>query len=247
MPKLFAAWLLALSLTGHAVETLHIAVASNFKPVLEALQPEIEATLAVKLLISSASTAKLTSQLLQGAAYDVFLSADDQSYRFLLQHNIGSLHSVYAVGQLAFYSRQSLPANFSLQQRYQTSLGERWSIANPKLAPYGVAAVQSLAALEKSANNPTLSSAKLIYAENISLAFTYVRSGNVDAGFVALSALLMAGIDEGYYQLVASHYYTPIRQQALLINSSAASVAFFQLLLSPAMQEKISHWGYVSL
>lgn len=245
MPKLWAFLLLAYCSLLQAEETLHIAVASNFKPVLQALQPEIEEALAVKLLLSSASTGKLTSQLLQGAPYDVFLSADDESYRLLLKHQIGSLHSAYAIGQLAFYSNKPLPADFDLQQRFQASKSERWAIANPKLAPYGVAAEQTLASLSLASNNNA--QVQLIYADNISLAFNYIRSGNVDGGFVALSALVIAGVDSQYYRPVIATHYSPIRQQVLVINSGPKSLAFLQLLLSPAVQQKISRWGYVSL
>jgi molybdate transport system substrate-binding protein len=250
MPRLWLLLLLGLAVSvngasnansASAAETLHVAVASNFSEVLKSLKADIEKELAAKLIISSASTGKLSTQVLQGAPFDVLLTADDSSYRTLLHHGKGVLHLRYTRGQLVYYSAKALEQQQAWPEVLVLAKPRRIAIANPKLAPYGRAARDLLDDL----NLPFTYQA--IGAENVAQAFHFIRTGHSDAGFVALSAIKLAGIDDQYFRSLPIDSYKPLYQQALLLNNRELSLAFSNLLLSADFQQRIQQMGYLPI
>lgn len=201
---------------GLAEDRLVIAVASNFLLPLKTLQERFEASSAINLQIVSGSTGKLYAQILQGAPFDVFLAADKHSVLQLIESGtVGQGNTfLYARGQLAFWAPGSQRPDYDLKQRHFSRL----VIANPKLAPYGLAAMEVLKAL----NLAEEYSSKLIVVENVAQAFQHIFHESVRVGFVAMTQLKSKDITDGVWQLPAN-YHSPIEQYGAVLQSHVKS------------------------
>lgn len=192
-----------------------IAVASNFLLPMQALANEFLQETKNTIKISSGSTGKLYAQIVQGAPYDVFFAANQREPERLETEGvaISGTRFTYAIGQLVLWSRdQDLLKNMSVDKLKQIKL-ESVSIANPNTAPYGAAAQNVITKLYKE-NVPF----RIIRGENIGQAYQYAYSGNVQAGFVALSQVLNDGVlKQGSMWNIQQEYYPPILQQAVLL------------------------------
>ena len=227
---------------------LRIAVSANFSPVLTKLIPLFLNESGIDSEIISGSSGTLYQQILHGAPYDMFLSADDIHPQRLADADFivaGSLHT-YAMGQLAFWSaskdfssEQDL-SSLLLSYSNNTSNSARIAMANPKTAPYGQRAFETLESL----NLWNVFQNKLIIGINVSQTFQQVRSHAVAAGFVALSQLKINNL-QGL--TVPEALYNPIKQQLVILKSSKKIAAAQQLsafLLNAKTQESISQYGY---
>ncbi|EWH12366.1 molybdate ABC transporter substrate-binding protein [Catenovulum agarivorans DS-2] len=220
-----------------------VAVASNFIHTFEALKRRyLEITPNAVLTASFASSGKLYAQIKHGAPFDILLSADRDKISQLISAGLAEKQNaaIYAVGQLALASSAKLqsPQAALLQQEYQFI-----ALANDKLAPYGLAAEQTLANLkvEVPAN-------KKIQGENISQTLQFFLSGHADLAFVAMSQLTQ--VDVKNYWLIPSNLHQPIYQEAVVLNRSLnrpAVLSFFEFLTSLQAQCLIQNHGYKSL
>lgn len=225
-----------------------IAVAANFYPVLEQLLPEFQklAKLTTKpnIQLISAASGTLYQQISHGAPFDVFLSADAIRPQQLVERQLADASSLktYAIGQLSLWSANhtvdSLAA-LSVVPSVQNTL----AIANPHIAPYGIAAKEVLTKLNlwQSYKN------KLITGININQTFQQVHSGAVNLGIVAKSQLVLNNL-QGFD--IPEHLYTPIAQQLVIIKKTKqAELAkqFCAFLLSAPIQQKLALYGYHSL
>ena len=222
----------------------HIAVAANFKPTLELLQQRFQEVSEHQLIISGASTGVLFNQISHGAPYHVLLAADEQHPHKLAQQGYGLAASryTYALGQLVLASRSTALATVDEHFiRQQLSQAQTIAIANPKLAPYGLAAQQSLSHLQLW--QPL--QGRLVRGNNISQAQQFLMTGNVDWAFIPLSPVLAEqGIS---YWLIPAHWYQAIRQQAILLQSgqnNSAALAFMAFLQSDDALAIIAQQGY---
>lgn len=230
--------------TSHATE-VNLAVAANFSAPVKLIAEEFKNDTGHKATISLGSTGKFYSQIKNGAPFEVFLSADDTTPARLVDegHAVSSSRFTYAVGALALWSK-----NPSLIQNNPDALTKpgfnRLAIANPKLAPYGQAAMETLAALKLQDKLK----GKLVEGENIGQTYQFVSTGNADAGFVALSQIQSNGkITEGSAWLVPQSLYKPILQDAVLLNtgkSNPAAQAFMDYLKSDKAKKIILNSGY---
>ena len=220
-------------------ETTHIAVASNFTVTMKALISAFEKASPHKIKASYGSSGKIYAQIKHGAPFQIFFSADQAKPSAL--HNAGYAHSqpfTYAYGALALWSSQ---AEFKQQEIARLKAGEfnKLSLANPKLAPYGIAAIEVLNQLKLAESTRT----KWITGENIAQTYQFVGSGNADLGFVALSQV----INKFDYWPVPAHLHNAIRQDAVLLKSgqdNAAAKAFIQFTASKQSQVIIESYGY---
>jgi molybdate transport system substrate-binding protein len=224
-----------------------IASASNFRKALEALVPEFEASTGHRITITTGSTGQLYAQIVNGAPYDVFLAADQERPRLLVQQGLGIAGSVftYAVGRLALWSRDPGRVSEDLLTTLPDS-GFRWfALAEPAVAPYGAAARQTLESL--GAWEPI--AARAVRSQNVAQAFAMIETGNAELGLVALSqALDYAGAAS--YVIVPSGLHEPIRQDAVLLGrgaDNAAALAFLDWLRSPATAASVERFGYGSV
>ena len=239
-------------------QTLRIAAAANLSDVL----PEIIAgyktdkSLPVQEIeVTYASSGKLYAQIISGAPYDIFLSANQEFPAKLAKEKLDNLKSAdkttyqpftYTQGQLALYSTTK-----SLQGLNPTALNEllttgsdsKITIANPELAPYGQSAQAYLQA--QNIFDTLTEQNRIIQAENIGQAFQYAHTGNVDYGFVAQSQLTAIKATPEQFYTLAPESYPAILQDGIVLSEATAATDFSNYLRAPAGQQYFSKAGYL--
>lgn len=241
---LFLIWVCG---NGVRAEPVYVAVAANFADTARQLGERFHRTHGIDVQISSASSGQIYAQITNGAPFDVFLSADQRFTQQLEQQGLvepGSRY-IYAVGYLVLWS--ALPSNGSappLDAAYLTARRfKRLAMANPKVAPYGVAA-QSV--LERLGLWSSLQS-EIIRAENVQQVLQFVATGNVQAGFVALAQVRQFGASADSYWRVPVEWYAPLNQDAVLLSRARNKIAaqeFFRYLKSAEARLVIEQAGY---
>ncbi|MBN8956493.1 MAG: molybdate ABC transporter substrate-binding protein [Rhizobiales bacterium] len=235
-----AAFAFTLGGSASAAET-NVAVAANFTAAAKDIAAAFKQKTGHNAVLSFGSSGQFFTQIKQDAPFQVFLSADDERPKKLAEEGLGVKDSVftYAVGKLVLWSK-----NADLVKGESTVKDGKFAkiaIANPKAAPYGAAAVETLKAVKV---YDALES-KIVQGNNISQTFQFVDSGNAELGFVALSQL--AGKTGGSQWLVPQELYTPIRQDAVLLKkgeSNEAAKAFLAFLKGPEARAIIEKYGY---
>ncbi len=223
--------------------SVHVATASNFSGTLQQLAAAFEKETGNAVKTSAASTGKLYAQIVNGAPYDLFLSADEARPERLEREGVAVAGSrfTYALGRLVLWAPER-PFEGEARVLLAADDVRRVAIANPNTAPYGAAARQVLEgmglwqALE----------GRLVRGENIGQTFQFVASGGADMGFVA-QAQLVDMPQRGYRWLVPQTLYRPIRQQAVLLKrgaDNAAACTFLDYLRSPQARAVIEAQGY---
>ncbi len=236
--------LLGLSCSVYSsAESTRIAVAANFAAPMEAIVHAFEAQSDHRVSVSFGSSGKLFAQVHNGAPFDAFLSADSSKPEALIDAGMALADSrfTYAIGTLALFAGDGSDA----RARLQTGDYNKLAIANPRLAPYGAAAVETLQHLGLGDS----ARAKLVTGENISQTWQFVYSGNAALGFVALSQLIKDGSVPGGTWVVPGEMHTPIRQDAVLLTrgrQNPATVALLDFLQSDAANSIIQHYGYAT-
>lgn len=243
MHRLALAAALALALpAAHAAEVV-AAVAANFAAAMGRIEPAFEQASGHQLTVVLGSSGKLTAQIQQGAPFDVLLSADVERPDVLAKSGLGVPASrfTYAIGRLALWSPDS-QAITDGPAWLRAAAFRHLAIANPAVAPYGVAAQQTL---EKLGLWQTLQD-KVVRGEDIGQVYSMVASGAAGAGFVALSTVI-AGPRPGSHWVVPQDMYTPLKQDAILITrarANPAAQAFLDYLKTPASRDVIQSLGY---
>jgi molybdenum ABC transporter molybdate-binding protein len=239
-------WLLN-NVSAHAGE-VHVAVASNFLQPLNALTSAFEQEFGHELIISSASSGKLYAQIKHGAPFDVFLSADsDKPARLAREIDGSSQPFAYAIGRLVLWcpSQCELPLT-SLQNGSFSKL----AIANPRLAPYGLAAEQTLKAVMlhkmKTQTTSDLMRDKWVMGENISQTYRFVETGNATLGLVARSQIT-GSLNATQHWLVPSAWHQPIQQEGILLErgeNNPSAHDFVNFMTSHVAQTLLLKYGY---
>ena len=226
---------------------VRVAVATNFAGPLARIAEGFTAATGHTLKTSAGATGKFYSQILHGAPFEVLLAADDATPKQLIAegHAVAGSNFTYAIGVLVLWSAQ--PGLVDAQGAVLASgRFNKLAIANPKVAPYGAAAMQVIAARGLTeAITP-----KLVTGESIGQAYQFAFTGNADLGFVALSQVAVPGKPaQGSQWRVPAHLHTPIRQDAVLLQRgarSAAAAAFLAYLKTPAARAVMQAYGYGS-
>lgn len=239
---------LALALGGMAAaqaDEVSVAVAANFIAPMQKIATAFEQATGHKAVLSSGATGKFYAQITHGAPFQVLLAADDATPVRLESEGrtVAGSRFTYAVGQLVLWSAQ--PGYVDAEgQVLRTGDFAHLAIANPKLAPYGLAAQQTLDKLGVAARVQP----RLVMGENIAQTYQFVASGNAQLGFVALSQVMEDGrIARGSAWRVPASLHEPIRQDAVLLaagKDSAAARALLQYLRSDAARAVIRSYGY---
>ena len=226
-------------------DTVSVAVAANFADALRELQPAYEEESGHTLRISSASTGILYAQIRHGAPYDVFLAADRERPELLVEAGLADASSafVYARGRLVLWSAdpERVDGRGDVLRRGDF---DHLALANPRTAPYGMAALQ---VLERLGLAQALAD-RLVTGESVAQAWHFVVSGNAELGFVALSQPLAAG-RFGSHWLVPQHLYEPVEQMAVLLTrarKNSAARALMEFLQSDPAIVKINELGYAA-
>lgn len=221
---------------------VRVAVAANFAAAHEELARRFQVHSGVEVETSVGSTGQLYAQIMNGAPYDVFLSADVARPDRLESDDriVPGTRFTYAVGQLVLYA-----SGLRLADSPELTLRERsfqhLAIANPRIAPYGAAARQ---VLERWGLWDELQT-RLVQGESVGQAFQFVESGAAELGFVALSQVTAKR--QGKYWIVPREFYQPLRQDAVLLRTgerSSEARAFLEFLRSEEGQQIITHFGY---
>jgi molybdate transport system substrate-binding protein len=230
--------------SAHSAE-VSVAVAANFTAPMQKIATVFERDTGHKATLAFGSTGKFYAQIRNGAPFHVLLSADDETPARLEREGLAVAASrfTYAIGRLVLWSRQPGLVD-DKGQVLNTGKFERIALADPKLAPYGAAAVEVLKGLGLS---PVLAS-KLVQGENIAQTYQFVASGNAELGFVALAQVYADGkLTQGSAWLIPSSLHAPIRQDAALLSpgkDNAAAAALLAYLRSDKARAIIRSFGY---
>jgi len=223
---------------------VRVAVASNFKSALQKISVDFKQATGHDLKISSGSSGKLFAQIKHGAPFDIFLSADEKLPLLLIKDEIASSESayVYALGKLVFVS--NIEVSGACEEAINSKYLKHLAIANPKIAPYGLAAKQVLQKLSLWQQLQP----RIVMGENIAQTFKFVSTKNAGAGFVSQSMLNMdKSIEYACTWSVPKNMYAPIKQKMVLLNKAKdkpAAQMFIQYMRSTAAKVIIKASGY---
>jgi molybdate transport system substrate-binding protein len=242
---IFCVSLSACFTNAHA-ETALIATASNFRNVAEKLETAFERQSSHDISLVSGATGMLLAQVSNGAPFDVFLGADQTSAARLevADDAVAGTRFTYAIGRLVLISTDRRAFAQGAQKVLEGARFRRLAIANPALAPYGVAAQDVIQHYGLQAKLTP----KYALAQNVGQAFAFVASGNAEFGFVAFS--YVADADNGFsgaWWEPPEETHRAIRQDAVLLTrakDNAAAKAFLQFLKSPEGVSIIEASGY---
>lgn len=237
---------LALAAAGGAqADTVVVAVAANFAAPMHKIAAAFEADTGHRAELSFGATGKFYAQISHGAPFQVLLSADDTTPERLAREGkaVADTRFTYAVGTLVLWSAQPgyVDAHGAV---LKTGDFRHIAIANPRLAPYGAAAVQAMDKLGVTAQLQP----RFVQGENIAQTFQFVSSGNAPLGFVALSQVMVDGkIAKGSAWRVPAELHAPIRQDAVLLapgKGNAAAAALLAYLRGGKARAIIASHGY---
>jgi molybdate transport system substrate-binding protein len=228
-----------------AADRAQIAIAANFTAPMKAIIAAFEADTGHEVRASYGSTGKLYAQIKNGAPFQALLAADQKRPLLLEEEGVAVSDSrfTYAVGTLVLWSADAAKVEDG-PALLKSGEFNKLSIANPKLAPYGEASIETLAALGvRDAVEP-----KLVMGENIAQTYQFVDTGNADIGFVALSQVMQgAEITKGSGWVVPGDMHAPIRQDAVILDSgkdNPAVTELFAYLQGDKARAIIRDYGY---
>ena len=230
---------------GLRAEEVQVAVAANFTAPMQQIATQFEKDTGHKALLSFGATGKFFAQISNGAPFEIFLAADDETPAKLEKEGLGVAGSrfTYAVGKLVLWS-----ANPDLVDAsgavLKTGDFKHLAIANPKTAPYGAAAVEVMNKLGVLQNVQQ----RFVQGESIAQTHQFVYSGNAELGFVALSQVFKDGkLTGGSMWAIPANLYSPILQDAVLLNKGKgqpAAVALLAYLKGEKARAIIKAFGY---
>ncbi len=233
------------SLSVHA-EEVNVAVAANFTAPMNIIASDFAKETGHVAKLAFGSTGRFYAQIKNGAPFDVLLSADDETPSKLAREKLAEPASsfTYAIGSLVLWSAKPgfVDASGAV---LKSGKFNKLAIANPKTAPYGRAAIETLTKLGLlSAVEP-----KFVQGENIAQTFQFAQTGNADLGFVALSQVMKDGkITEGSAWQVPADMHEAIRQDAVLLTTgrgNAAAEALLKYLKTDKAKAVIRSFGYL--
>lgn len=222
-----------------------VAVAANFAAPMKIIAQNFERETGHKAVLSFGATGQFYAQIKNGAPFAVLLAADTQTPAKIEKAGLGVAGTkfTYAIGQLVLWSKKPGLVD---DQGEILKIGNfsKMAIANPKLAPYGSAAIEVLNHLGiMSQVKP-----KIVEGSNIAQAYQFVFSENASLGFVALSQVFEDGkLKQGSGWIVPAKMHSPIKQEAILLNSgrnNPAAIALMTYLQSEAAKAVIRKFGY---
>ena len=233
--------------TQSVANEIRIAVASNFYPTMKAIVEEFElenyeSSKINKIVLIPGSSGKHYAQIKNGAPFDIFFSADKARPALLEKEGIVEYESrfTYALGKIVLWS----PTNGFVDSEGQVLYDNNFrflAIANPKIAPYGIATKETLISMGLWNNMGK----KVVRGENIAQAFQFINSGNAELGFVSFSQLMSPNFSlVGSFWEVPKSLYNPIEQQAVLLRDSLLGRNFMEFARTDKALNIISKFGY---
>ena len=224
-----------------------VAVAANFSAPMQQIAASFQKDTGHQLKMSFGATGGIYAQIKNGGPFDVFLSADQITPQKLEAEGLGvaATRFNYATGQLVLWSKQ----DGLVDEKGQVLRGkniQRIALANPKLAPYGVAAWETMTALGLVEELKP----KMVQGDNIAQTYQFVSTQNAQVGFVALSQVFANGqLTSGSAWIVPPHLYKPIRQDVILLKNgkdNLAAKAFLIYLKGEKAKAVMKSYGYLT-
>jgi molybdate transport system substrate-binding protein len=222
-----------------------VAVAANFTAPMQRIAAAFERDTGHRLKLAFGATGKFYAQVVNGAPFDVLLAADDETPARLVRekHAMPASQVTYAIGRLVLWSAQPGTVYADGNVLRKAAAG-KLAVAEPKLSPYGAAALETMAALGVL---PQWRGA-LVRGESIAQALQFVATGNARLGFVALSQVMAGGrIEHGSAWVVPSKLHAPLKQDAVLLvpgRDNPAAVALLQYLRGDTARAVMRAHGY---
>ncbi len=241
--SLLLAGLVSVTFAAHADE-VSVAVAANFTAPMKLIAADFEKDTGHKVVASYGATGKFYAQIKNGAPFELLLAADDETPTKLVKENaaVAGSQFTYAIGKLVLWSAKSALVDDKGEVLKKGGF-DHIALADPKLAPYGAAAVETMKAMGVYDGLQP----KLVTAENIGQAYQFISSGNSLLGFVALAQVLKDGKIEGSAWMVPANLYTPIRQDAVVLDKGKgkpAAEALMKYLKGDKAKAVIKAFGY---
>lgn len=233
-----------LPLVAQAAE-VSVAVAANFTAPMKVIAQDFEKDTGHKATLAFGATGQFYAQIRNGAPFAILLAADDATPAKLEIEGLGvaGTRFTYATGKLALWSKKADLVD-NRGDILRSGKFDKIAIANPKLAPYGAAAIEVVERMGLTA----AITPKIVEGSNIGQTFQFVSSENAPLGFVALSQVFEGGrIKEGSGWIVPSNMYKPIKQEAIVLNAgkdNSAAQALMQYLRSEKAKAVIRSSGY---
>jgi len=230
-------------------QKITVAVAANMQYAFNELKAEFEKKYQVNVNGVIGASGNLTRQIMQGAPFDVFISADTKYPESIYSKGFAAEKpKVYARGALVLWTtKKELPLNGHLRFLLSDDI-KSIAIANPKIAPYGTAAEILL----KKVGLFDMLKSKLVYGESISQTTQFIGTGNADIGFTAKAVVLSNQMkNKGRWIELNSKNYPPIFQSAVLLrygakNNSVNAKKFYQFLFSENAKDIYKKYGYIN-
>ncbi len=231
--------------SGAHAATLNVAVAANMKFAFGALAADFERTRpGERLEVTYGASGKITTQIRNGAPFDMFFSADTLYPQVLADQGLtaGAPHP-YAVGHLVLWSRQEALGQLPLQQLPKAGI-RKFAIANPGVAPYGLRAREAL----QHAGAWDALQGKLVLGESIAQTAQFIDTGAADAGIIALSLVLgpeLAG--KGTWSRIPDDTHAPLAQSYVILKRAGGkplAAEFARYVASPAAQAILTRYGF---
>jgi len=227
--------------TSAFATSTNVAVAANFTDAAKEIAAQFKAKTGHDAVLSFGASGQFYTQIKESGPFEILLSADDERPKKLVDDGLAVPESrfTYAIGKLVLWSKD--PNFVKGEETLRTNAFDKLAIANPKAAPYGAAAVETLKALR-------LYDAvqhKIVMGNTISQTFQFVDTGNAELGFVALSQVI--GNVGGSRWMVPQALYREIRQDAVLLKTASgneAAKAFMNFLKGPEARAVIEKYGY---
>ena len=231
---------ISLPTVAHAAE-FNVAVAANFTDPAKEIAQQFQTKTGHKAVLSFGATGQFYTQITQAAPFHVFFSADQSTPKKLVDDGLAVSDTLftYAVGKIVLFSM-----NATLVKGEQTLRDGKFNkiaIANPTVAPYGAAAIETMKALGV---HDALTS-KIVQGSNIAQTYQFVETSNAELGFVALSQVINR--QDGSRWVVPANLYSPIRQDAVLLKTGASNEAaksFLTFIKGPEAAAVIEKFGY---
>ena len=226
-------------------DEIQVAVAANFTAPMQQIAARFEQDTGHKAVLAFGATGKFYAQIVNGAPFEILLAADDETPARLEKdgHGVAGSRTTYAIGKLVLWSANPdlIDAKGDI---LKTGTFKHLALANPKTAPYGAAAVETLRKLGLLSDLQ----GRFVQGENISQTQQFVTTGNAELGFVALSQVFKDGkVSSGSAWLVPAALYQPIRQDAVLLakgKDKPAAAALLDYLKGAKAKTTIRAFGY---
>jgi len=229
---------------AHAQATF-VVVAANMKDAFTEIQNQFQKENKGELKVIYGSSGNFASQIMNGAPFHLFISADEQ-YPLELFKKGKTINegTVYAIGKLALIANKGKGIALDGSKGKMADAikkANKIALAKPELAPYGRASVEYL----KANNLWELANSKIVYADNIAMAAMFVTTGSADVGFTALSIAKSPSVARQISSVELNDGYQPIKQRMVLIkNATPDAVRLYEFMQAPKAKEILMAHGY---